>query len=240
MTTMNCIVIDDEPVAIDILTDYIERVDFLELSGAFRNSLKALHFLKSHRVDLLFLDINMPYLSGIQFLDALDFHPLVVFTTAYSEYAAKSYDYEAVDYLLKPIEFERFFKAAGRALKRFDDRHSMKDRTASKRRDMDDGSILIKSGNDIHRIDTKDILYIKGTGNYITFVTGKKEIMALIKMKDVLSQLPKNRFFRIHRSYIVAFHHIDVIEKERVKIKNVSIPIGDAYKESFLRKINSV
>lgn len=240
MTMMKCIVIDDEPVAIDILTDYIEKVPFLELAGAYRNSLKALEYLKSRQADLLFLDINMPDLTGIQFLNSLDHHPMVIFTTAYSEYAVKSYDYEAVDYLLKPIEFERFLKAAGRALLRFQERHNKERYGFFNRRDAEDESILVKSGTEFHRINTKDILYIKGTGNYVTFVTWKKEIMVLMRMKDVLSELPEKRFFRIHRSYIVAFHHIDVIEKDRVTIKNVSLPIGNAYKESFLKEITKV
>ena len=235
-----CIIIDDEPIAIDILTDYIYKIDFLELTGSFRNSLKALHFLKNHPVDLLFLDINMTHLNGIQFLNSLDFLPLVIFTTAYSEYAVKSYDYEAVDYLLKPIEFTRFLKAVNRAQSRLQTLHkNYKEKSTDdkyKTRNQD-GSILIKSGTDFHKIDIKDILYIKGTGNYLTFHTTKNKIMTLMTMTEALSRLPKNQFFRIHKSYIVAFFNIEVIEKEQVKIKNEFIPISETYRESFLDKI---
>ncbi len=234
MVSIKCIVIDDEPVAIDILTDYVGKVEYLELIGTFRSSLKALDFIKSHTIDLLFLDINMPDLTGIQLLNSQDHHPMVIFTTAYSEYAVKSYDFEAVDYLLKPIEFDRFLKATGRAYSRYvsggDDQT-----IATPQSD----SILVKSGTEFHRITTYDILYIKSAGNYVVFVTENKEIMALLRMQDVLAILPENQFFRIHRSYIVAFHQIDVIEKERVKLKNISLPIGDAYRDSFLQKISN-
>ena len=230
---MKCMVIDDEPVAIDILTDYISKVDFLELVGAYRNSIKALKYLKIHPIDLLFLDINMPDLTGIQFLNTLDHHPLVIFTTAYSEYAVKSYDYQAVDYLLKPIEFERFLKAAGRAWSRYQSLGKAVLASSDGKKD-DHDFLLIKSGTEIHRLSIKDILYVKGTGNYVTFVTHKKEIMSLMSMKKALSLLDKNRFLRIHKSYIISLNQIDVIEKDHVKLKNITIPIGEVYRINIL------
>ena len=165
---MKCIVIDDEPVAIDILTDYIGKVDELELVCAYRSALEALNQMKNQPVDLLFLDVNMPDLSGIQFLDSLDQQPMVIFTTAYSEYAVKSYDYKAIDYLLKPIEFERFLKAVGKASAQ------LKEAAASSG---SEEAILVKSGTRLHRLQVEDILFIKGTGNYVTFVVKDREIM---------------------------------------------------------------
>ena len=232
---MTCFIIDDEPVAIDILRYYIARVPFLELIGSFRSAIKAMNRLQEDEVDLIFLDINMPDLTGIQFLKSLDHPPLVIFTTAYSEYALESYDYETADYLLKPIEFERFLKAAGRAYSRHKSNGNMKAADSLKTIKEEDKSIFIKSGTEIHRVNIRDIFYIKGTGNYVTFVTEKKEIMALMRMKDIIGMLPDNRFFRIHRSYIVNFRHVDMIEKERVRIHDKKIPIGEGYREGFLR-----
>ena len=238
---LKCLVIDDEPVAIDILVDYVKKVPFLDLAGSFRNAVKAITFLQTQQVDLLFLDINMPDISGIQLLKALDKHPLVIFTTAYSQYAVESYNFEAVDYLLKPIEFDRFLKAVNRAFARSQNGSTLEKPAIKKTPAVlmdDDKSIVIKSGLEYHRIDIDDIYYIKATGNYATFITVKKEIMALITMKDVLSRLPKNRFFRIHKSYIINFRHVDIVDIDEVKIRKQKIPIGDAYREDFFKVLN--
>jgi two-component system LytT family response regulator len=240
-TPLRCIAIDDEPVALEILRDYIEQTPFLDLSAAFRSALTALDYLRKHKIDLVFLDINMPDLTGIQFMKALDRPPLVIFTTAYSQYALESYDYEAVDYLLKPIEFDRFLKAANRALARITTRReesALSPATNRTTNAVDSESILIKSGRELHKVRWKDILYAKGTGNYTTFVTLNKDIMALMTMKKALNILPGNHFFRIHKSYIIHFRHVDVIEKDRVRIKDTWIPIGEAYRHSFLKRIH--
>ena len=224
---MKCIVIDDEPKAVEILSDYIEKVPSLECAGTFRDPLKALNHIQNNPIDLLFLDINMPDLSGIQILNALEYHPLVIFTTAYSEYALDSYDYDAVDYLLKPIEFDRFLKAVNKASRRYKEK---KKGRVPPRGDSD--YIFIKSGTDYHKLDTRNILYIKGTGNYLTFVTLKKEIMTLLTMKEALEILPP-QFNRIHKSYIINFDHVELIDTEEVKIKDQRIPIGDYYRDNL-------
>jgi two-component system LytT family response regulator len=231
---MKSLVIDDEPKAVEILSDYIERVPNLECTGIFRNPLKALNYIQNNPVDLLFLDINMPDLSGIQFLNALEHHPLVIFTTAYSEYALDSYDYDAVDYLLKPIEFDRFLKAVNKAFRRY--KEKKKGRLPLKG---DSDTIFIKSGTDYHKLDTHDILYIKGTGNYLTFVTLKKEILTLLTMKEALEILPP-QFHRIHKSYIINLDHVELIDTEEVKIKDQQIPIGDYYRENLFRVIKNI
>ncbi|MBN1224605.1 MAG: response regulator transcription factor [Candidatus Aminicenantes bacterium] len=224
---MKCLVIDDEPKAVEILSDYIEKVPNLECAAAFRDPLKAVNYIQNNPVDLLFLDINMPDLSGIQFLNALEHHPLVIFTTAYSEYALDSYDYDAVDYLLKPIEFDRFLHAVNKAFRRYKER---KKGRASLRGDR--GYIFIKSGKDYHKLDTRSILYIKGTGNYLTFITPHKEIMTLLTMKEALEILP-HHFHRIHKSYIINLDQVELIDPEEVKIKEERIPIGDLYREKL-------
>jgi len=195
--------------------------------------LKALNHIQGNPVDLLFLDINMPDLSGIQFLNALEHHPLVIFTTAYSEYALDSYDYDAVDYLLKPIEFDRFLKAVNKAFRRV--KEKKKERAPLRR---DGETVFIKSGTDYHKLDTRNILYIKGTGNYLTFVTLNKEILTLLTMKEALEILP-SQFHRIHKSYIINLDHVELIETEEVKIKDQRIPIGDHYRDSLFRVIKN-
>jgi len=228
---MKCLVIDDEPKAVEILSDYIEKVPNLDCTGTFRDPLKALNHIQNNPTDLLFLDINMPDLSGIQFLNALEHHPLVIFTTAYSEYALDSYDYDAVDYLLKPIEFDRFLKALNKAFSRYKEK---KKGRAPQRGD----TIFIKSGTDYHKLDTRNILYIKGTGNYLTFVTLNKEILTLLTMKEALEILPP-QFNRIHKSYIINLDHVELIDIEEVKIKDQRIPIGDHYRDNLFRFIKN-
>jgi DNA-binding LytR/AlgR family response regulator len=229
---MKCLAIDDEPVALDILEDYIAKVPFLECAGVFREPLKALDYLSIHSVDLIFLDINMPDLSGIQFLKTLKKQPLVVFTTAYSEYALESYDYDAVDYLLKPIEFDRFVKSVNKAFEML--QVKAKDTPIfSGERD----HIFIKSGTNFHKVKTKDIYYIRGTGNYVTFVMNQKEILSLITMTKALESLPQNIFYRIHKSYIINSLHVDLIENEEVRIRGERIPIGDSFRQGFFESI---
>lgn len=239
---MKCLVIDDEPIAVGILEDYVKKVPFLELAGSYRSALKALEYLQNHSVDLLFLDIKMPDLSGIQFLKSLTSQPLVVFTTAYSEYAVESYDYQVVDYLLKPIDFDRFLKASNKALKQHQllkpgdvpTSPSIKE-TRDKAKDI----ILLKSGTDYHPLQTDAILYVEGAGNYVFFYTPGKKVMALMSMKETLKKLPADQFMRIHKSYIVNFRKIDVIETDQVKIGETNIPIGETYKKDFLAKIKA-
>lgn len=238
---LNCIIIDDEPLAIEILKDYIEKIPFMELLHSFRNPLKALEYLKENKIDLIFLDINMPDLTGMQFLNSLIHHPMVIFTTAYSEYAVESYEYDAVDYLLKPIEFVRFIKATNRALEQFmliEKESLSNDGKKETNRLLKNDQFLIKSGTDLHKININDILYIQGAGNYCLFFTAKKKIMSLISLNELLKILPSSLFTRIHKSYIINLDHIDVIEKDQVNILDRLIPIGDKYKNYFFKIVN--
>jgi len=192
--------------------------------------------LQHNTVVLIFLDINMLDLTGIQFLKAVVHQPLVIFTTAYSEYAVDSYDYDAVDYLLKPIEFERFLKAANRALIQY---QVLNKQLPSNTSVEEKESILVKSGTDFFQLKVKDILYVEIAGNYVNFVTADEKVMSLYNMKDVLEMLPTKQFFRIHKSYIIALRHVDLIERHQVKIKNKPIPIGNVYRESFFQAIEN-
>ena len=233
---IRCIIIEDEPMAQEVLKDYIKKIPFLELVGSYRNSIKALEEIQNKEIDLIFLDINMPDITGIQFLKALENQPMVIFTTAYSQYAVESYDYKAVDYLLKPIEFERFLKAATRALKQY---RLVHDKNTADNKTEPPESILIKSGTEYHQVNPDEIFFIESAGNYVTFFTPKKKIISLMTMKNVLELLPPNQFLQIHKSYIVSFKHIEIIEKDRVWIKKREIPVGETYKENLQKFIHN-
>jgi two-component system LytT family response regulator len=231
---MKCIVVDDEPFALNLIKSYVEKTPFLELSGSFTNPFKALGHLREHKTDLVFLDINMPELSGIQLLQSLNTPPKVIFTTAYPEFGAESYEYNAIDYLLKPVKYERFLKAVNKAVELSSDNDSLKEEKI-KDFDINESSdfIYLKSGTQIHKIKIDSIMYIEAAGNYMTFYTNTKKLMTLLSMKEVLELLPSNTFTRIHKSFIVSMNYIDIIEKHRLIINNQPIPIGVTYRQKF-------
>lgn len=230
---IKCIAIDDEPVALDIISDYINKIPFLELLNTYRNALQAIEFLQNNQVDLIFLDINMPEINGIDFFKSLNTKPKVIFTTAYSEFAVESYELNALDYLLKPIEFERFLKAVNK----INTSQNLNNDSKSLTQEISNDSIILKSGSKSYKIKTQEILYIEGSGNYLTFHTIDKKLMILMSMNEALSILPETGFARTHKSFIVALNQIKIIENHQVQINDVKIPIGKYYKESFFKKI---
>jgi len=234
---ISCIAIDDEPVALDILEEYAEKTGFLSLKGKFRDALEGLTFIQQNPVDLIFLDINMPDFTGIQFARVLPTpHPAVIFCTAYSEYALESYDYEATDYLLKPISFERFLKAALKVKKQIEIMQPTGSPIETKVAQpvKEDDYIFVKTGNETLKIMLPDILFIEGTGNYITIHTVKKKIMSLQSMQEILSHLPVDQFIRIHKSYIISFLHIRSFERHQVKLsEDTKLPVGSTYRQKF-------
>ena len=234
---MKCIAVDDEPFALELISGYIQKTPFLEFSGGFTNPFKALSFLMSTPIDLVFLDINMPELSGIQLLKSLSSIPKVIFTTAYSEFGAESYDYNAVDYLLKPIKYERFLKAVNKAL---GVTLTKTEKAVNENLSEHNGCIFIKSGTQVYKIKAEDILFIEGTGNYMTFHTRNKKILSLLTMNETLQLLPSEMFVRIHKSYIISIKHIDIIEKHRVIINNTPIPVGITFREHFTNIIKKM
>jgi DNA-binding LytR/AlgR family response regulator len=229
---MKCIAIDDEPFALELIAGYIQKTPFLELAGTFTNPIKAHSFLMNNKVDLIFLDINMPELSGIQLLKSLSSIPNVVFITAYSEYGAESYDYDAVDYLLKPVKYERFLKAVNKVID-ISVKENVKNEIIKER----DNFIFIKSGTQTIKVAVDEILYIEAAGNYMTFFTLNKKIMSLFSMNEIMQILPSDLFIRIHKSYIISIKHINIIEKSRVIINKTPIPIGITYREHFSKII---
>jgi two-component system, LytTR family, response regulator len=224
---IRCIAVDDEPKALDVISIHASKAPEIELIKTFTDPEKALAFLKDNYVDLIFLDINMPIVSGLQFVDKLQSKPYIVLTTAYSEYAIDSYDFEAVDYLLKPIEFDRFNKSIKKVKKLVQLNSIQQDSLLSK-------YIFVKDGYKQIKICTEDILYIQSEGNYLNIVTTKESVLARMTFQSLLEKLPRNLFFRVHHSFVINFTHIQKIEDNHIFIQDNKIPIGNKYKENIL------
>jgi len=231
---MKCIAVDDEPKALDILTLFIARISFLELLGTFRDPFQAMNYIAENKPDLIFLDISMPEMTGLQLLRSLPNPPLVILTTAYSEHALDGYELNVIDYLLKPFEFERFLKAVMKA-KELSALKAGLVRKEKKSSGSEDQVVFIKDGTKIYRIKIDTIQYVEGLGNYVTFFLPGKKIVSYLSFQDVLNILPPDQFCRIHKSYVVSLKHIDIIEKHQVIIDNKPIPIGLTYRENFAR-----
>lgn len=237
---MNCVIIDDEPAAIDVLKFHLSSIPFVVLKKTFRDPLDALEYLPQHKIDLIFLDINMPKLSGISFPKFLQNPPLIIFTTAYSEYALESYELKAVDYLLKPIEFDRLLQAVMKAKQLLGGNIRGETSSSEISSDISDQTIFIKSGSEFHQVSIQNIKWIESDGNYVTFHTTKRSILARYKLSEVLDIIPKQLFVRIHRSYIVALKHIETVKKHCVVIDNKEIPISSKYREDYLKIIHDI
>jgi len=229
---INCVVIDDEPLAIEKLKGFIEKIPFLNNVQTFQNAIDALPLLKTNTVDLLFLDIQMEELTGIQLLEILDNKPHVIFTTAYSEFAVKGYELNVDDYLLKPISFERFIQAVNKVVEKIQLKNSAQiksDDDESKNVDF----ILVKADYHMQKIAFQDILFIEGMKDYLRIHTPQKRIMTLQTFKNMEEILPESQFCRIHKSYIVSLSKIDKIERNQVFVNNERLPIGETYRKTF-------
>lgn len=231
---IQCIAIDDEPLALRQIGSYIEKTPFLELKESFESPLDAITYLQENKVDLMFVDINMPDLNGMDFVKSLDNSPKIIFTTAYSEYAVEGFKVDALDYLLKPIDYATFLKASNKAKKWFDLQNLKPEQVNS-----DDDFLFIKSEYKILKVKLNEIKYIEGMREYVRIhLTNEKPIMTLLSMKVVEQQLPSNSFMRVHRSYIVNLKMITTIERNRIVFDKVYIPVSEQYKEEFHQFIN--
>lgn len=222
---IKCVAIDDEPKALEVIERYCRKIDSVSLLAVFREPVKAIDFMTREKVDLVFLDINMPDIDGMQLLNTLASKPLVIFTTAYSEYAVESYDVNAIDYLLKPIAFERFLQSVNKVV------------DLQKRILAEDKFILVKSGSQTHRVKLDDIHFLEKDGNYLVIFCRDKKILVRENMTDVFDLIPKERFIRVHKSFVVAIRHISVLEAHQVTVGSVRIPIGSAYREQFKKQM---
>lgn len=224
---INCIVIDDEPLALKQMSGYVEKTPFLNLIKSFSSALDALAYLNEETIDVIFVDIQMPDLSGIDFVKSLDVKPMVVFTTAYSEYAMEGFKVDALDYLLKPIAYTDFLKAAQKAKKQYDASRQV---TVSSDQDY----LFVKSEYRVIRVNFSDIQYIEGMREYVRIhLINDKPIMSLLSMKSLEAQLPDSQFMRIHRSYIVNLSQIKIVERSRIVFGDVYVPVGEAYRSNF-------
>jgi DNA-binding LytR/AlgR family response regulator len=226
---LRCIITDDEPMARKGLQGYIEKIDFLELVAVCENALELNSVLKQQQVDLLFLDIEMPYMTGIEFMKNLPSPPKVIFTTAYDKYAIQGFELEVLDYLLKPISFERFMKAANKAYDHF------KINTASAGAEPD--HLFVKADNKLEKIRFDEILFIEALENYIGIYTAGRKIITHSTMKALQEKLPAQRFIQPHKSYIVAIDKINSIEGNVLHIQQYQVPISKYLKEEVLERI---
>lgn len=233
MKKIRCIIVDDEPVARKIIREFVEEVNFLTLAGEFENALKAENFLRNEQADIVFLDIEMPKLSGLDWLKRSTVKPLVILTTAFPEYALEGYELDIIDYLLKPVRFSRFLKAAQKA-KDFIRMKSAGNHLA------EPSWLFVRSDKRIEKIETADILYIESTGNYIHIHLKDKSIIAYLTLKGIESELPSTGFIQIHQSFIVNFSKIEAIEGNQVKINNKMLPLGRSYRDEFMKMIRLV
>ncbi|MTI31502.1 LytR/AlgR family response regulator transcription factor [Xanthovirga aplysinae] len=224
---ISCLIIEDEPAAQDILKKYINDNPNLYLVQCCNNAIEALEILNNAEIQLIFLDINMPKLSGLQLYKSLSNPPKVIFTTAYPEYALEGFEVDAVDYLLKPFTFERFLKAVQKYI-------SLSSKEPIKQ---SEPFILLKADKKIHKINFEDIFFLEAKGDYVKVTFSNTFILVHSTLQALQAQLPNHQFIRIHKSFIISLNHLDIIEGNMAKLKDYSIPIGQIYKISFLEMI---
>ena len=223
--TINAIAIDDEPKALDVVKLHAAKVPFLELKCCFTNAFEAIPYLQNQKIDLIFLDIKMPDISGIDFINCLQKSPMVIFTTAYSEYAVQGFELDALDYLLKPFSLARFTKSCNKALEIYSLRNGERQ-----------NFIFVKTGYEEEKVFLDDILYVEAEGNYVSFILKNKKLLSRQSLVDVAIILPENQFIRIHRSFIIALNKIERISKQELLVAGFNLPVGASYEE----KVNEI
>jgi DNA-binding LytR/AlgR family response regulator len=235
---LRCLIIDDKPLAIDILVDYVSKTPFLELVGSTTDPIEGLGMLRNQQIDLVFLDIQMPELTGIQFMKVAGSRCKFILTTAYADHALEGYEHDVVDYLLKPIAFDRFYRAGEKAL-----RLSLPSTLTPDQQIAVPGRaieyLFVKTEHRIQRIILRDLLYVEGVQNYVSLHTADTRVMSLQTLKGIEEQLPTADFMRVHRSFIVNLRHITSVERGRIFIGDAVIPIGDKYRDEFYKIIGA-
>jgi two-component system LytT family response regulator len=220
---MKAIAIDDEPIALEIVRSHASKVPYLDLKAEFTDAFKALTYLQKEPVDLLFLDIKMPDISGIDFFNSLAKKPLVIFTTAYSEHAVTSFELDAVDYLLKPFSLTRFIKSCNKAFELYNYRNSS----------VPVDHLYIKTGFEQIKVQLDEILYLEASGNYVNFALKDRSILSRSTFNEAVNLLPAAKFIRVHRSYLVAANKIDKIERHQVTVLNRKLPVSEGYNQNL-------
>ncbi len=239
---MKCIIIDDEPLALGIINSYCEEIGGIQVVGLFTNPLEAFDFMRREKIDLVFLDIEMPQINGIDFIKTLDTKPYFIFTTAYAEYAIEGFELNASDYLVKPIPFMRFVKSVNRVKEMHELRNRTKDHSnlipAGSTMEVDPKFVFVKSEYDNVKIKLDEIKYIQGLKDYlkIHLIVGKP-ILTLMNFKSIEEKLTGNNFVRVHRSFLININSIRAVQRSKIIIDDTRIPIGESYKDEFMRRI---
>jgi len=240
---MKCLIVDDEPLAHRIIKKYCENLSFLNIVKECHSAFEAINYLNENQVDIIFLDINMPKLKGLDFLRTLSDPPLIIITSAYQEYAMEGYELNILDYLLKPFSFERFLTAVNKAIaqkKLLDaskEKGNKKSTPVSSSFNESQESLFIKGDKKMHQVQLDSILYLESIGSYVKIHLENETIVSLDRLTNFENKLPKNLFLRIHRSYIIAIKKVNTIEGNRVKIKTIEIPVGSVYKHNLMKFI---
>src|SRR5512145_1235788 len=229
---IKCLIVDDEPLSQDVLKKYISDAPMLELMKSCFDAFEATEILQTNAIQLIFLDINMPGLSGVRFVRTLSNPPLIIFTTAYPEYAIEGYEVDAVDYLVKPFSYERFLKAVNKAAEKIT-LSQLKTPSA-------EGFLLLKSDKKVYKVNYGEIFYMQSLGDYIKVFTTEKCIVVHDTIRNMVEQLPESRFIRVHKSYIIAVEKIHYIEGNQVKIANEMIPVGLSFRDDLQRVLKTI
>jgi DNA-binding LytR/AlgR family response regulator len=240
--TISCVVVDDEPLALKLMADYVHKTPFFTLKEQTTNPMRAMELVKQGEVDLLFLDIQMPELTGLQLMKIIGHKCKVILTTAYADYALDGYEFDVIDYLLKPVTFDRFLVAAHKAKERLSTEPAVviqaPGTTTSTPTPAPASYIFVKTEYKIQKVDLSDILYMEGLRDYIAIHTTTGKILTLQSMRSFQEQLPERQFMRVHKSYLVALDKIQFIERNRIVIAGNYIPIGETYQEQFQQRLN--
>lgn len=235
---IKCIIIDDERLARDYIKNYISQIPQLELVAEYNSPLKAMDLLNSNQIDLMFIDIQMPDITGVDFVKGLKNPPEIIFTTAYQEYAVEGFNLNAMDYLLKPFSFDRFMQAVSKIIEKLENKSLISNLKNDIRHESVDGKdyLTIRADRKFYKINFDDIYYIEGQKAYVTFHTKKKRITALASLKDLEEILPNHDFMRVHKSFIVAIKYIETLEGNLLEVNDTKLPVGKSYKE-YVNKI---
>lgn len=237
MSKVNCIIVDDEPMARNILENYITKISNLKLEKSCKNVMEAFEILNDKKIDLIFLDINMPEVSGMSLAKSVSKKSKIIFTTAYREYAVDGFDLQAVDYLLKPIAFERFLKAVQ---KYFDGNIVVETKNLNQNSPEKNDFIFVRSDRKMIKINFEDILYVESLADYVKIHQLENTIITRETITNIEARLPNTSFLRIHRSYIISIHKIDSYTNEFIEINKNALPISRSYKENVLKKLNGI
>jgi len=227
---LSCIIVDDEPLSREVLENYVSGTPLLSLSGSCSDAFAAMELIRDNKIELVFLDINMPRLSGINMVKAMEKPPLIIFTTAYPEYAIEGFELDVLDYLVKPFSYERFLKAVNKAF----DRLSVKSVVKGDR----SGFITVKSNKRIYKIEYGSLYYIQSAGDYLKLVTPEQVIIIHDTMKNMEKMFPDDQFIRIHKSFLVNLKHVKYVEGNEVNIGKEKLPVGASYKELLLKRLD--